>query len=135
MLHLDGTGEGPVNHAACISSVAPEYAPPGKALVSLNLVDTDWANESMAAIQARTVRQMERWFGPGAMRRWQLLRIERIPRALPRQHEGDLHTRPAAILDDGLFLAGDQVTEGSIDGALRSGRHAAEAACAWLRHG
>ncbi|MFO0961791.1 MAG: NAD(P)/FAD-dependent oxidoreductase [Phycisphaerales bacterium] len=135
VLHLDGTGEGPVNHAACISSVAPEYAPPGKALVSLNLVDTDWANESMAAIQARTVRQMERWFGPGAMRRWQLLRIERIPRALPRQHEGDLHTRPAAILDDGLFLAGDHVTEGSIDGALRSGRHAAEAACAWLRHG
>jgi hypothetical protein len=75
---------------------------------------------------------MERWFGRGAMRGWRLLRTDRIAQALPRQHQGDLRARPGTILDDGIFLAGDHVTEGSIDGALRSGRFAAEAACGWL---
>lgn len=133
ILLLDGSGQGPVNHAACLSSVAREYAPPGRALVALNLVETDWAQESMPAVQGRVVQQMERWFGAGAMRGWQLLRTDRIPRALPRQHTPDLQERPAATLDDGLYLAGDHVTDASIDGALRSGRHAAEAARAYLR--
>lgn len=132
VLLLDGMGTGPVNHAACISSVAPGYAPEGRALVSLNLVDTDWSAESMTSVQARVVVQMERWFGRGAMRGWRLLRTDRIAQALPRQHQDDLRARPGTILDDGIFLAGDHVTEGSIDGALRSGRFAAEAACGWL---
>ena len=126
ILFLDGTGDGPVNHAACLSSVSPEYAPAGQALVALNLVDVDWSADGMAGIMARTVTQMERWFGTGAMRGWRLLRTDRILRALPRQHTQDLHARPSTRLDDGLFVAGDHVTDGSIDGAVRSGRMAAE---------
>lgn len=125
-LFLDGTGDGPVNHAACLSSVAPEYAPPGQALVALNLVDVDWSATGMSAVTARMVTQMERWFGPGAMRRWRLLRTDRVIRALPRQHTQDLHSRPSTEIDDGLFVAGDHVTDGSIDGAVRSGLLAAE---------
>ena len=127
-LFLDGTGEGPVNHAACLSSVAPEYAPPGQALVALNLVDVDWSATGMSATTARMVTQMERWFGSGAMRRWRLLRTDRVIRALPRQHTQDLHSRPSTEIDDGLFVAGDHVTDGSIDGAVRSGLLAAESA-------
>ena len=127
-LFLDGTGEGPVNHLACLSSVAPEYAPPGQALVALNMVDVDWSATGMSAITARTVTQMERWFGAGAMRGWHLLRTDRVVRALPRQHTQDLHSRPSTEIDDGLFVAGDHVTDGSIDGAVRSGMLAAEAA-------
>ena len=132
VLFLDGTGEGPVNHAACMSSVAPGYAPPGQALVALNMVDTDWTVDGMAAVSARTVRQMERWFGTGAMRGWRLLRTDRVLRALPRQHTNDLSMRPSTEIDDGLFVAGDHVTDGSIDGAVRSGRLAAEAALRWV---
>ena len=132
VLFLDGTGEGPVNHAACMSSVAPGYAPPGQALVALNMVDTDWTVEGMAAVTARMVRQVERWFGSGAMRGWRLLRTDRVLRALPRQHTHDLSMRPSTEIDDGLFVAGDHVTDGSIDGAVRSGRLAAEAALRWV---
>ena len=127
VLFVDGTGEGPVNHAACLSSVSPEYAPPGQALVMLNLVDVDWSAESMSGLVARMVQQVERWFGRGAMRHWRLLRTDRILRALPRQHTPDLHSRPSTQLDDGVYLAGDHVTDASIDGAVRSGLRAAEA--------
>jgi phytoene dehydrogenase-like protein len=132
VLFLDGTGDGPVNHAVCISSVAPEYAPEGQALVQLNLVDHDWSASGMTAVQARIVAQMEGWFGQRAMHGWRLLRTDRIVRALPRQHPEDVRQRPAPVLDDGVFLAGDFVADGSIDGALRSGRTAAERAVAWL---
>ncbi|NBQ14454.1 MAG: amine oxidase, partial [Proteobacteria bacterium] len=61
-----------MNHAACLSSVAPEYAPEGQSLVMLNLVDVDWSAESMSSVTARMVLQMERWFGKGAMTGWRL---------------------------------------------------------------
>lgn len=127
VLFLDGTGDGPINHAACTSSVAPGYAPAGEALVALSAVGIDWTSESMASVLARTVTQLERWFGRDAMRGWRLLRTDRIVRALPRQHTADLAARPDPEVDEGLFVAGDHVTDGSIDGAVRSGLRAAEA--------
>lgn len=132
VLLLDGTGAGPVNHAVCISSAAPEYAPDGQALVMLNVVGLDWSTTTAPAVHAQIQAQMKRWFGPRAMHGWRLLRTDRILRALPRQHPADVRARPGTVLDDGVLLAGDYVTDGSIDGAMRSGRLAAEAAIAWL---
>jgi len=94
-------------------------------------VDVDWSAESMSSVTARMVLQMERWFGKGAMTGWRLLRTDRILRALPRQHTQDLHGRHSTELDDGLFLAGDHVTDASIDGAVRSGTLAAEGVMRW----
>jgi phytoene dehydrogenase-like protein len=135
ILFLDGTGDGPVNHAACMTAAAPEYAPHGQALVSLNLVDPRWQSESATVLVARVVAQMERWFGVGAMRGWHLLRTDRVVRALPRQHPADLARRPAPELDDGLVVAGDHVTDASIDGAYRSGLRAAETVRSMLTRG
>ena len=47
-------------------------------------------------------------------------------RALPEQPPGLVADRPAA-LGDGLYVCGDHRTDGSTQGALRSGRRAAEA--------
>jgi hypothetical protein len=128
ILFLDGTGDGPVNHAACMSSVAPGYAPEGMALLSLSCVDAGPEDGGLAALVARTSVQMDRWFGRGAMAGWRLLRTDRILRALPRQHPGDLASRPSATVDECTVVAGDHVTDGSIDGAWRSGSEAAAAA-------
>ena len=128
ILFLDGTGEGPVNHAACMSSVSSDYAPEGMALVSLSCVDAGPEDGGLAALVARTSAQMDRWFGRGAMAGWRLLRTDRILRALPRQHAQDLAARPAPVVDDCTVVAGDHVTDGSIDGAWRSGGDAAAAA-------
>ena len=71
-------------------------------------------------------RQMRRWFGSG-VDRWEHLRTYKIPEALPRHPAGSLRLggenppRP-----DGLILAGDYTEFGAIQGAMLSGRRAAE---------
>jgi phytoene dehydrogenase-like protein len=133
VLLLDGTGDGPVNHAACMSSVAPRYAPPGQALIDLNIVDLPREPESMERLVARVRAQMDRWFGRGATDGWRLLRTDRVLRALPRQHPEDMRSRVGAQLDARTFVAGDHVTDGSLDGAWRSGLAAAEAVVGAIR--
>ena len=76
---------------------------------------------------------MAKWFSPEATREWKLLCIDRIGNALPRQHPQDFAVRPKMDQGDGLFLAGDHVTDGSINGAMRSGRIAADAVSALHR--
>lgn len=132
-LLLDGTGEGPVNHAACMSSVSPGYAPVGQALIDLSIVDLPREPESMDALVARVRAQMERWFGRGSTDGWRLLRTDRVLRALPRQHPEDMRARTPVRLDSRIFVAGDHVTDGSLDGAWRSGLAAAEAVSAALK--
>ena len=133
VLLLDGTGDGPVNHAACMSSVAPGYAPPGQALVDLSIVDLPRDPEPMDSLVARVRAQMDRWFGRGATAGWRLLRTDRVLRALPRQHPGDLAARTGVRLDARTFVAGDHAADGSLDGAWRSGLAAADAALESLR--
>jgi predicted NAD/FAD-dependent oxidoreductase len=69
--------------------------------------------------------QLEGWFG-GAVRGWRLIETVRVPRALPRALPVDLDpaTREHG-LGAGLALAGDYLTDNSINGAMRSGRVAA----------
>ncbi len=68
-----------------------------------------------------------------ATREWKVVCIDRIQHALPRQHPQDFEARPKMDQGDGLFLAGDHVTDGSINGAMRSGRIVADAVSALHR--
>lgn len=131
MLVLDGEGAGPVNHLAVPSLTAPAYAPPGRALVACNVVDTA-AIERLDADEAldRAVRQqMAGWFGAG-VERWQRLAVYRIRHALPRrvpgEHGIDL-AGPSFARSERVFVTGDDLTHGSIEGAMLAGRLAAEA--------
>ncbi|MDX1648132.1 MAG: NAD(P)/FAD-dependent oxidoreductase [Longimicrobiales bacterium] len=125
LLVLDGVGTGPVNHLAVMSSVSEAYAPDGTHLISASGIGE--AAMDPRRFEAETLQQMERWFGEEA-RRWTLLRTYRIPHALPRHPAGSMDRGPRpARRPDGLFVAGDHTEFGSIQGALRSGRRAAEA--------
>ncbi len=125
LLILDGEGTGPANHVAVLSNVAPRYAPPGAHLISVSGVG--WAAEDPEGFPGAARRQLRRWFG-ATTDRWELLRTYRIPEALPQHPPGSLPTQPAAgSRPDGLLLAGDYTDFGAIQGALRSGRRAAEA--------
>lgn len=130
MLHLNGTRIGPLNHVADLAAVAPEYAPRGRGLVAANLVRgaedvrRGIAHERELAEEAR--RQLATWFGRAAVADWEVLRIDRIDRAVPRQRVADLvSARPIEV--EGILLAGDHVADASINGALVAGRRAAEA--------
>jgi phytoene dehydrogenase-like protein len=131
VLHLDGAGQGPINHLINISSAGVDCAPRGRALVSANAVGLDLADTGAAGLERLARTQLQRWFGTGPSN-WRLLRVTRVRHALPAQHPAQLDRRASRDLGEGLFLAGDWMSEGSIDAAMRSGRSAAGAAAARL---
>ena len=131
-LHLDGSGDGPVNHLVNLSAAGVACAPTGHALVSANAVGVHLADLGGAGLERAARSQLARWFRSD-LAAWRLLRVDEVRRALPAQRPSDLAMRPGLDPDDGLFAAGDWLTEGSIDGAMRSGRAAADAARARLR--
>lgn len=126
ILMLDGDGTGPVNSVVVMSNAAPAYAPPGQALVSASVVGVPPDDDSSLDRRART--QLRAWFG-AAVDGWRLLRVYRIPHALPDQTAGKLDPwqRPVR-LRPGLYVCGDHRDNGSIDGAMTSGFRAAQAA-------
>lgn len=126
ILVLNGTGQGPVNHLAVISNVAPQYAPPGKALISANVLgDVEDPQAMTGAIQ----RQLREWFR-GTVDSWRLLRIYSIPFALPGQATDRFDPVEKSVQwsgrDDRLLLCGDYRETSSLHGALHSGLRAAE---------
>jgi phytoene dehydrogenase-like protein len=125
ILLLDGIGSGPAVNVAVMSRVSRAYAPPGSELVSVSVVGRDdWSEDELD----RAVRaQMRTWFGD-APSTWRLLKSYRIAYALPDQKPPALSPpRRPARLGNGLYACGDHRTDASINGALLSGRMAAEA--------
>jgi phytoene dehydrogenase-like protein len=125
VLLLDGEGRGPVTNLCFPSRVAEGYAPEGRELVSATVLDPTGADgeELEAAVRA----QLRGWFGP-AVDGWQHLRTCRIPEALPVQTPEVLDPVVKAVRhESGVYLCGDHRETGSIQGAMSSGRRAAEA--------
>lgn len=121
VLYLNGEGTGPINHAAWMNEVAPSYAPSGQGLVSATSIGAECNTEE------RVRAQLAAWFGPGA-RNWRHLRTYTIHHAQPEP--GDLSSSELGRLPrirPGIYAAGDAWGPVSIDGAMRSGRLAAQA--------
>jgi phytoene dehydrogenase-like protein len=131
LLILNGEGKGPINSLCCPSSVAPNYAPKGKSLVSVTMIGVSDQGDQRLESAVRT--QLTEWFG-SSVKGWRYLRIYRIPHALPMQVPpvSDPASRPAQIRP-GLFVSGEYQNVASIQWAMVSGRQAAEAVIDWLR--
>jgi predicted NAD/FAD-dependent oxidoreductase len=114
-----------VNNLTVMSNAAPGYAPPGQALIAVSVVGIPPENDT--ELDHRVRQQLVEWYG-AAVNRWKLLRTYRIAHALPAQPPGTLDPwqRPVR-LQPGLYVCGDHRDNASIDGALTSGRRAAEA--------
>lgn len=126
-LFLDGDGGGPANHVAVISNVQPSYAPGGRALISATVVAPADLDAAPSAIESAVRGQLTDWFGD-AVAGWRHLRTDRIEHALPSEDAPALREprRPVTTGIDGVLVAGDHVDNASINGALESGRRAAE---------
>jgi hypothetical protein len=104
-----------------MNEVAPSYAPSGQGLVSATSIGAECNTEE------RVRAQLAAWFGPGA-RNWRNLQTYTIHHAQPEP--GDLSSNDLGHLPrirPGIYAAGDAWGRVSIDGAMRSGRLAAEA--------
>ena len=125
VLHGEDRDEGPVHHLCVLSDAQPSYAPAGAALVSVSLLGVPGASDAELDSAARA--QLEGWYG-AEVRGWELLRVDRVRRALPQRCIGADMPSPR----QGVHLCGDYTRTPSIQGALESGRRAAEAVAAEL---
>lgn len=130
ILVLNGDGAGPVNNFAVISNVAPSYAPAGKHLLSITVLGTHKLTE--VQLSGFVIAQMKNWFGKVAST-WKLLKGYYIAHAQPQQFPGALEPpqRPVRVRP-GVYVCGDHRDNASIQGAMVSGRRAAEAVLADL---
>ncbi len=123
MLVLNGTGRGLVNNLCVPSQIAPQYAPDGQALISATVLKTDVDGSQLQSLAKSHMRE---WFG-NAVDNWTHLRTCRIAQALPNQTSPAFDPAAQSVkLRDNLYVCGDYRTNGSINGAMQSGRLAAE---------
>lgn len=124
ILYLNGEDGGIVNNLCFPATVAPAYAPAGKALVSVSTIGT-YDNLSDEELERDVKEELTGWFG-GTVQDWKLLRNYRIPFAQPNQAPPTNFERPVD-LGGGLYVCGDHREAATLEGALRSGKRAAGA--------
>jgi hypothetical protein len=122
-LMLNGEGDGVVRTVCVLSEAAPSYAPPGRALISVTATGQDDTHEDVSQAVRLYLRS---WFG-SQVDGWRHLRTDRIHRALPPIDvlSPDNCTASPRVTEQ-LYLCGDYRESGTLDGALLSGRKAAE---------
>ncbi|OVA13670.1 Flavin amine oxidase [Macleaya cordata] len=125
VLFLNGSGKGIVNNMFFATNVARSYGPPGKTLVSVSVIGLceDMSDEDLTA---EVVRELSDWFGETIVRSWKHLRTYRVGFAQPDQRPPTDLLRSSKV-GDGIYVCGDCWSSASFDGALSSGRKAAEA--------
>ena len=124
-LVVNGEGSGPINTVCVPSDICSTYAPAGKALVSVSVLANHLHNDSEVTVSA--VRdQLEDWFGD-SVKEWSHLKSYRISHALPSQTPDRLTLDMPIKRDSRIYVCGDHTGIASIQGAMESGRLAAEA--------
>jgi hypothetical protein len=120
LLNGEGRAAGPVNNGAVMSAVSSAYAPPGAHLVVASVVGG-------AAAEHEVRTHLRKWFGP-VVDSWTLLKSYPIQHALPQQRHAEWELAPVRLGGTGgVYMCGDYRETASIQGALASGRRAAEA--------
>ncbi len=106
-----------IDHILPISDVAPNYAPTGKTLISVNLIGNKEFTESK--VQA----ELKKWFGSN--HDWRHLKTYKIPEALP-QFFTDSITENTLQISENLYRCGDYTAYPSLNAAMKTGREVAE---------
>lgn len=122
ILVLNGEKTGPINNLCVPSNISPAYAPSGQALVSVTVLGT---RKDHNALEKAVRSQLEDWFGSD-VKGWRRLRTYRIDNALPKQDPPTSFVENKNEVRPGIYVCGDHMNTGSINGALVSGREVAE---------
>lgn len=124
-LVLDGNGEGPINSLLCPSNLSSAYAPPGKALITVNCFGHELDPDQLAPL---VQQQLRTWFGAD-VETWHQLAVYRIEDALPVQAPPVTAPTPGqsqGCIGDGVWICGELASPPSIHWALASGRRVGE---------
>ena len=123
-LILNGEGSGPINNLCVLTQVAPSYAPSNQQLISISVLNP--APHTEMAIEQDVRGQLNEWFG-SQVNHWRNLQTSIIQEAQPTQEPPTSSPYSSrSRLTKGVFICGDYRSTATIDGALLSGRRAAE---------
>lgn len=121
VLLLDAARRGPLVNTVVMSHAAPDYAPPGSALVAASALGVQDDPQ-----QDKAIREQLAWLYGLPTNKWELIASYPIPYALPAMAPPFELKRPVRT-GSGIYVAGDHRDTSSIQGALVSGRRAAQA--------
>jgi len=119
-LVLDGDRSGPVAYTAVMSEVDPSRAPEGRTLITSTVLGTPPPDLD------RSVRTHLAALYGTPTDDWELLAAHHDPEAVPAMEAPHDPRRPVRVLA-GLYVCGDHRDTSTVQGALHSGRRAAEA--------
>jgi phytoene dehydrogenase-like protein len=130
VLNGDGPAAGPVDSAVVLSQASERYAPPGMHLIAANVVGrAPQSGPQIEQLEREARAQLQQWFGAD-IARWVVLGGYPIRHALPLCTHAEWQ-QSSTRLSEGVYVCGDYREMPSIQGALASGRRAAESV---LRH-
>jgi phytoene dehydrogenase-like protein len=114
-----------VNNLTVMSNVSKAYAPEGKILISVSYNGIPTVDDATLADNMK--EELKQWYGD-KINSWKMLKAYRIEYALPTQESVRNEIAASEIkISDSLFICGDNLLNGSINAAIKSGRLAAEA--------
>ena len=108
-----------INNVAFVSSVSPGYAPLNKTLISISII----VKGQQVELEQTIKQKMSAYFG-GVSSDYTIEKIMKTKKATINQPSGFFQPKTTAV--DSIILAGDHVTNGSIEGAVISGIKAYE---------
>ena len=108
-----------INNVAFVSSVSPGYAPLNKTLISISII----VKGQQVELEQTIKQKMSAYFG-GVSSDYTIEKIMKTKKATINQPSGFFQPKTTAL--DSIILAGDHVTNGSIEGAVISGIKAYE---------
>jgi hypothetical protein len=117
VLVVDPDRRGPVVNTVAVSTAAPAYGRPGRALVATTALGTD--------VVERDVRAHLTLLHGVDVTRWDTVAVHRLAATVPAVAPGTSLRKPVDV--GGIVVAGDHRDTASIQGALVSGRRAADA--------
>ena len=127
VLNGEGPDGGPINNLAVMSQVSRRYAPVGQELIAISVVgEAPRDDAAIEMLEVRVREHAERWFGADVVKHWRLVGGYPIRYALPFARTTQWEASATRVTDNVYFCSDAQETP-SLQGALTSGRRAAEA--------
>ena len=127
---LNANEHGLVNHVFVPSLLHANYAPKGKHLVAVNIIKSNELDDD--ELIAEVMVELSGWFGL-QVKDWRHIKTYHIKYAMPFKPIID-DVEFTKHLKDNIFYAGDALSIGTMESALRSGRETAENVIQYLKN-
>lgn len=118
---LNGEGTGLVNNLCVPSVVQPSYAPPGKHLISVSVIQPTPLSDEELLMEVQ--KELRKWFKK-EVRYWEHLKTYTIPHALPQNYSINLPDKNnITSIRPNVYVCGDHTHYAALNGAMESARH------------